>query len=338
VRSSAPAVPASFVAPRARAPLPRKHPGGIQSPVAVLSPLPLAHPASPKRRISSPLALWHLLSLDAPTVAVLWTWFLAASVHISLPLISTAAMAIAVWMLYAADRLLDARLLDARPLHTGDLLHRHRFHHRHRSLFLLGILAASVALALLIPRLHPHAIRLDLILGALLAGYFILVHATGSAHRLPNEIAVGLFFSAAVFIPTVARAPQLRFNLLPVAALFALLCSLNCLFIYHWEHPALHLATSTPHPVTRLAIRHIARIAALSLACDLLAAALSLHQLHPSPWTPPTACAISTAILLLLHRYRLHLSPLDLRAAADLALLTPLLLLNPLLPHPALSL
>ena len=63
---------------------------------------------------TNPLALWHLLSLDAPTVAALWTWFIASANHIRLPLSSALAMALAVWMLYAADRLMDARLMDAR--------------------------------------------------------------------------------------------------------------------------------------------------------------------------------------------------------------------------------
>ena len=67
------------------------------------------------KKASGPLVLWHLLSLDAPTVAALWTWFIARANHIRLPLASPVAMALAVWMLYAADRLLDARLLDTSP-------------------------------------------------------------------------------------------------------------------------------------------------------------------------------------------------------------------------------
>ena len=272
---------------------------------------------------ATPLALWHLLSLDAPTIAVLWTYFIAASVRIALPFTSLLAMALAVWMLYAADRLLDARHLLTHPLHTGDLEQRHRFHHRHRSAFLAGILLASVALAILIPRLSPPAIHLDLALGALLAGYFLLIHVTGSAHRLPKEIAVGLFFSAAVFIPTVARAPILRPNLAPAAALFALLCSLNCLFIYTWEHAAHKPSASTPHPVTRLALRHLPAITAASILVALLLALFDHHL----PWQLPSACSASGTALLLLHRYARHLSPIHRRAAADLALITPLLLL-----------
>ena len=293
------------------------------------------------RTRTSPLALWHLLSLDAPSVAALWTWFVAAASGLTLPPTSILAMGVAVWMLYAADRLLDARLLDTtQSLHQQDLPqaaeleHRHRFHHRHRSAFLLGILGASIALALLLPHLHPEAIRLYLVLGTLLAGYFILIHATGSAHRLPKEIAVGLFFSAAVFIPTVARAPNLQASLAPAAALFALLCTLNCLFIYAWEHAP--SPTSTTHPATRLALSHLQAITWLSVAANITLAFLThLRGLNPSPHYAtsilPVACAASSVLLLALHHHRRHLTPTTLRAAADLALLTPILLL-PFLP------
>jgi hypothetical protein len=322
----------------------------------------IAHPANP-------LALWHLLSLDAPTVAVLWTWFIASANHVRLPLASALAMAITVWMLYAADRLMDTRLmntrlmdarlmdtrlmdahlLDANPTHHEDLEARHYFHHHHRTAFLTGILLASIALAILLPSLDAEAIHLYLILGGLVAGYFILIHATSSAagqqkvahrppahrlpahrlpaHRLPKEIAVGLCFAAAIFIPTVARRPDLRLPLLPSALLFATLCSLNCLFIYAWEHdnPRTHRPA---HAITRIALRNLS-ILTILLTLSSLALALIDHQ---APWPIPCATAISAALLLLLHNQRHVISRTNLRAAADLALITPLLFL-PFLHH-----
>jgi hypothetical protein len=275
---------------------------------------------------TNPLALWHLLSLDAPTVAALWTWFIAAGNHIRLPLASIFAMMITVWMLYAADRLMDARLADAhiassRLSSNDDLEARHYFHHRHRSAFLTGILLASIALAALLPRLESDAIHLYLILGGLVFGYFILIHATHSAHRLPKEIAVGLCFAAATFIPTVARHPDLRLALLPSALLFAALCSLNCLFIYQWEHE--NSCTSRAHSITRLALRNLP---SLTILLTLASTALTLLARH-TPRTIPCAVAISAALLLLLHHRRRAISPTTLRAAADLALTAPLLLL-----------
>jgi hypothetical protein len=275
------------------------------------------------------LSLWHLLSLDAPTVAVLWTWFIAAATHIRLPLASTLSMAIAVWMLYAADRLMDARLIDTPSTRPDDLEARHFFHHRHRTFFLSGILLASIALAALLPRLESQAIHLYLILGGLLSGYFILIHATPAveasrrvAHRLPKEIAVGIFFAAATFIPTVARRPDLRLVLLPAALLFAALCSLNCLFIYAWEHATPH-PSRPAHSTTRFALHHLRGI---GTALSITALAFALFD-HASPWPICAATAIAAAALLLLHHRRHTFDATTLRAAADLALLTPLLLL-----------
>jgi hypothetical protein len=279
---------------------------------------------SPKAigRHTSPLAHWHLLSLDAPTIAALWTWFIASANHVHLPPASTMSMAIAVWMLYAADRLMDARLLNIDPTHHQNLEARHYFHHRHRNAFLSAIILASIALAALLPHLEAEAIRLYLVLGVLVIGYFIVIHATRSAHRLPKEIAVGLFFAAATFIPTVSRRPDLRLPLLSSALLFATLCSLNCLFIYAWEHVDFR-TNDPPHAITHLAVRNLP---SLTILLALSSAALTLLD-HRAPWPIPCAIALSATLLLVLHNRRLAIAPITLRAAADLALTTPFLLL-----------
>ncbi|WP_158794670.1 hypothetical protein [Granulicella sp. L60] len=285
-------------------------------------------PASPTTtRITKPthaLGLWHLLSLDAPTVATLWTWFVARTIHLTLPTAGLLGMFFAVWMLYAADRLLDARQLFSAPLSTEHLEARHLFHHRHRTIFLTGIVAASTILAFLLPRLRPAVIHLYLILGVFLAGYFILIHA--SDHRLPKEIAVGIFFAAATFIPTVGNRPNLRLALLPSAILFSAVCSLNCLFIYAWEHEDPHHISIYPptypqaHPITRIALRHLPLLSLIIVAAGLTSAIL-----HQPTYAIPLAAALSSALLLILHCLRHTLSPITLRASADLALLTPLL-------------
>jgi hypothetical protein len=274
------------------------------------------------------LALWHLLSLDAPSVATVWTIAVARAVNLHLPWTAPAAMFIAVWILYAADRLLDARLLDARLLDarafdssqtTNDIEERHRFHHRHRRAFLLGITLSACALAALLRTIDLHALRLYTLLATLLAVYLLLIHARpGSAHRLPKELAVGIFFPAAVFIPTVARFPQLRLDLLPVALLLAATCSLNCLFLYAWEHPE---PRTHAHWSTRWATHHL-------VSLTLTIAALSLLVILISPEHSTlilTSCILaSTLLLLLLHHLRHRLQPIHLRALADLVLLTPL--------------
>lgn len=267
----------------------------------------------PPIRAASPLALWHLLSLDAPTVAVLWTWFIARASRIRLPPVQLVAMALAVWSLYAADRLLDARALDkpcTRPL--AEFEARHLFHHRHAPAFLAGMTLAAVVLATLLPSLNPAAIRLYLAEGAVLCVWFLILHTTHFAQRLPKEIAVGLFFSAAVFIPTTVRQPAFRLALLPCALLFAALCGLNCLFISAWEHEGTRLAPE--------------RLPTLAVVIAITGAALAIFDPN-SPWPISFACALATILLLALDHHRHRLSRIHLRAAADLALLTPLLLL-----------
>jgi hypothetical protein len=286
-------------------------------------------------RGASLLAMWHLLSLDAPTVAALWTYFLARSVGLTLPWASPLAMFIAVWMIYAADRLLDARALDGATdgQSTRDLEERHRFHHRHRGRFLSILVLAAFSLMGLLPRISPDALLLYSLLATLLAAWLIVIHTRyqhgDRARRLPKELAVGVFFPAAVFVPTVARAPQLQLRLLPCALLFAGVCTLNCLFVYAWEHPqdqARQLDNTFKHGrahwTTLWAVNHIRQLALTLLALSALAA-LPASLVRP----PALACALSAALLLFLHAQRRRVLPVDLRAAADAVLLTPLLLL-----------
>lgn len=225
-------------------------------------------------------------------------------------------MAAAVWTLYAADRLLDARNAEEDALEA-----RHHFHHQHRKAFLTGIVLTSFLLAALLPRIPIAAIHLYLILGGLVFGYFVVIHATRSADRLPKEVAVGVCFAAAVFIPTVSRDPHLRVPLFPSALLFAALCSLNCLFIYAWEHPLLN--RPSPHTITRFAV---IRLPLIGTAICVISALMAITG-ERSLWAIYVSISLAAGALLLLHRRRSSHSTLTLRTAADLALLTPAVLL-----------
>jgi hypothetical protein len=310
----------------------------------------------------SPLALWHLLSLDAPTVATLWTLFIARCSHLTLPWTAPAAMFIAVWMIYATDRLLDARALDINNPHHPDLEARHRFHHHHRTGFLTALVLSALALTTLIHHLDPQSLHLYALLATLLAAWMLLIHISPAPNsdtrehpmhlqnprrprttrRLPKELAVGIFFPAAIFIPTLARttptpaalrtlgwlATWLRPTLLPSAILFACVCTLNCLYLYAWEHPTKRLQShNTAHSTTRWATAHLTQLAIGILALSTTAAAISL-PLHALPaGLPALACALSAAALFTLNTLRHRIPPIHLRATADLVLLTPLLLL-----------
>lgn len=277
-------------------------------------------PPAPVRGPLRLLHLWHLLSLDAPTVAALWTWFIARAAGVQLTWAAVAAMFLAVWMLYVADRLLDAG-----SGREAELEERHRFHRRHARAFLRGFGAAAVAVAILLSRLAPSALRLYALLAALLAAWLLLIHVRPqpSPRRLPKELAVGVFFAAAVFIPTVARSPGLRLELLPAAVLFAAVCALNCLFVYAWEHPG---SRSEAHASTRWGTQFRRPIAWATVGCGI-ATAVAASMMPPLRAVQPlaAAAAASAGLLLLLDRRRHSLGRTSLRALADAALLTPLL-------------
>lgn len=322
--------PSNHSRQKQNAPTPRNSPSTTATPPPSLSLVSRQQPTA--RAPHTPLALWHLLSLDAPSVAAVWTWAVASAAGLRLPWTAPAAMFAAVWMLYAADRLLDAR-----PLPGGqappELEERHRFHHRHRRAFLATITLSAFLLAALLRFADPPAMRLYALLAALLCAWFLLIHARplpgDGTHRLPKELAVGIFFPAAVFIPTVARLPQLRLDLLPAALLLAATCSLNCLFLYAWEHP-----DDRPHAhwSTRWATRHLVSLTSSVVLLSLLwliAAQFLIDRTSLRYGTLVlTACIfISSVLLLFLHIARRRLQPVHLRALADLVLLTPLIII-----------
>jgi hypothetical protein len=262
------------------------------------------------------LTCWHLLSLDAPTVAVTWTWFVARVTHVELPWTELAAMFIAVWLLYAADRLLDARGLGTDPFTPG-LEQRHLFHHQHRVGFRLGIGVACAALTVLLPDLAAAELLRYVLLGVLLAGWFVVIH-TGR-RPLPKEFIVGGFFAAAVFIPTIARDPGQRGALVLPAIALGVLCSLNCLFIFAWEHEG--KSATGAHPGTRLGGQVVLPAAVLTCLAGLLAAAMTREPARGLVG----ACAVSAGLLVGLHLMRRRVEKTALRAFCDAVLLTPLL-------------
>jgi hypothetical protein len=268
-------------------------------------------------RVSSgatPLALWHLLSLDAPTVATLWTWFVARCTRTALAPAVLVAMFLAVWLLYATDRLLDTRRA-ARPTRES-LEARHLFHQLHRRAYTRAVLLVSVTLVPLIIALPRLELFRYLGLAALLVLWFVLIHTLSKTRpqALPKELALGPFFAAAVFIPSWST---LSLPLLFAGIFFALLCTQNCLYIYSWEHQG---RSTAAHITTRLGVRFLTPV-------TIFGTALPIALMPASRELAPLFLAISlaAALLLLLDRAHLFFDRTHLRAAADLVLLTPLL-------------
>ncbi len=248
---------------------------------------------------------WHLLSLDAPCVAALWTVFIAWQFHVRLPVAATFALASAVWVLYVADRVHDAD--------QGELLQdRHRFHLQHTRLLLLGALGAGCLVLALLPEV-PASLRTAWLWLALpLTMYVGAVHVLQLC-RVPKEPLVAIFFAAAASLPVYALGGVTGFGLPLAASSFGLVCWLNCAATARWEG-----MLGSADPLTRWLGTHLN--AAAWLAALLMAPALFVR----GSATIAVATLAAAVCLMLLHRKRARVLPATLRALADAALLTPL--------------
>jgi hypothetical protein len=267
--------------------------------------------------------LWfNLLSLDAPLVAVVWQWFFARCYCVSLHWPGTVSLALSVWIIYVADRLLDSR--QARPPATA----RHAFAHRYRRVLSVAALSAFPVLLWASSHLAATVIINGLVMSTGVVVYFIAVHAIPSSLRRlwPKELAVGVIFALGTSLLVWSRV-QDQFELVGPALLFAGLCWLNCVAIDHWERRRVRSGTCTghavsqPHQWTSWVGRHLPQSAlAIALASLLLAPSASAR--------PVTVAAALSAAAFLWLEWRSAVLSLDaLRVMADVALLSPALLL-----------
>ncbi|MGA8111383.1 MAG: hypothetical protein WB974_18230 [Acidobacteriaceae bacterium] len=272
---------------------------------------------------------WHLLSLDAPTVAVLWAWTLAREVGASIAWSTLAVLGIGTWLIYVGDRLLDG--LPGAP--RIDLRERHRFHARHRRPLLAAAAVALVALLWLIARMPAAARREDACVFAVAMVYAAAVHLPFLRIRFPREVVVAVVFACACAVPAWSLAGYAHPDLTVLAALFAALCWLNCSAIHAWERASdgrhLRPAPSRWPLVSLLALAIAAassfflllawrnpgelRLAAVLFASAMLFFALDRDFRRSLKRRPPDAAP----------------SALTMRVLADAILLTPILLLIP---------
>jgi hypothetical protein len=266
--------------------------------------------------------LWHLLSLDAPTIAVLWAWTLARSVGAEPSWTTFAVLGAGTWLIYVADRLLDGRAGAQR----GALRERHLFHARHRRSLLIAAAIVLLPLVwLIVARMPVFPRREDACIFALALVYFAAVHLPFPRIRFPRELVVGIVFACACAVPAWSSAGYAHSDLAVLTALFATLCWTNCSAIHAWERPG------PPR-------RSLVSLRALLLA--LAAGAFALAAVHNPGELRIAAALLASAMLLFAldrdyrrsvkrHRPEGSLSPLALRILADATLLTPVFLLIP---------
>jgi hypothetical protein len=295
-------------------------------------PVPLANPSAAQNRLAgsrrtsrapfaapAPLRLWHLTSLDAPTVAVVWSLSFAWVAGVDLPKWVPVLLAIGTWVVYVGDRLLDARAA-FRSGNLGALRERHFFHWRHRRVLASFVCCAGVLAAGIVFSLMPPAIReRNSVLAFAALAYFSGVHVPRVRPKTlapfrSKELIVGVLFTAGCAFPVFARIHAAVYGavgLLILVVFFAALAWLNCSAIDRWESVECTGISS----------------AAFALATFGLLAALGFFLHQPRIAALIFAGSASAVLLGLLDLRHSCITPLTLRCAADLVLLTPILCL-----------
>ena len=308
-------------------------------------PLPLAS-SSAQARVADRIApqifeapralgLWHLASVDAPTVAVVWSLAFAWAARVRLPILAPLLLGLGTWCVYVADRLLDA-LAGLREPMKNSLRERHYFHWRHRRALLPLAIGAGAAAGILLCLTPPVTRAADAMLGAAALIYFFAIHAGRNARQMRRgrprlwpgkEFLVGVLFAAGCVMPAWLgdrTTATMRWAFGVSAGNFAALAWLNCRCIAQWE-----LAEERIPPTRFGTHESKAAIfpACVALACGGLVLAVIGARADWRTGALLGAGSASALLLALLDRRRSRMTALALRAAADLALLTPLPLL-----------
>jgi hypothetical protein len=262
--------------------------------------------------------LWpHVLSLDAPIVAVVWQHWWARAAGARLFWFDDAVLTLGVWMIYLADRLADTAAAEPPP-ETA----RHTFSARYRRVLVPLLAGVVFGLAILTPAElsgRQFAAGLGLLLVA--GGYFWLIHSGGPsrwARVVPKEGFVGAIFALGTTFFVCGQSGRPPWLILTGTMLFAMLCFFNCALITQWEtspqdrHEPTSLLNAFPWLDGRLGIGCV-WLAALA---GVLAAGDGSVVFVP--------VAIGALALAWADHQRAAISADALRVLADLALLAPL--------------
>ncbi len=269
--------------------------------------------------------LWPaLLSLDAPAIAVLWLLLFSRALGVGVPRTETAVLAMAVWLIYVADRILDS----FRESEREPLAPRHWFYREYRAAFVAPFCAILLLAAWLAwTRLDERTLRGGVALGAMVAAYFGVVHLSGSrAQRwFPKELAVALLFCAGTCLPIFTRLRQVRSAEIAAFVAFVLVAWMNTALIEYTEWITLREGGAEPPAALTVAIARWA--APLGIAVGVLAlgalAAPGFHGLRPVLLAEAGSALALAAIGASWKRVS---SPV-LRISADAVLCTPAVML-----------
>ncbi|MEM7735326.1 MAG: hypothetical protein AAF267_05995 [Deinococcota bacterium] len=259
-----------------------------------------------------------LLSLDAPLVAYAWQRLISVAFEIYVPWQLTVLLISSVWLIYVADRCLDARTLTPQTASTA----RHQFYVvQGRKMWLAwGVVFLSSLLLSMELSLSLRVTGLGV--AGLAVLYLGLIHISNWPLKLPKEILIASLFSLGVHFGVLFNTPLHMAEAVSVF-MFGILCFLNCSLIAFWEQDADskqgYLSIALARPASRAWLHVCGMVVIVGSGLTWL--------FFPAQWMVWLCLVVSSLLLgVLEHLHTLLPIPL-LRVLVDAALLTPLALL-----------
>lgn len=287
-----------------------------------------------------PWWLWpNLLSLDAPLVAIGWAWlFSRAWGVISVPWQLWVTLGLAVWMIYALDRLVDAK-------RGGDLDRRHHFHARFSRIFMAVIFVAGIfCLHSVMLVLQKPVFQYGLLIIGLSAGYFVIVWTQKRNGRpmIGKNIVAGLTFAYGASAGIHAYSPVLEISemfLSTEVLLFGGLCVINMTAIDFLSLEGEEDEDAAA--VLNLATLLVGGMAAYMYLSSLKRDTIFFHEsfYHEQTFYKPFAAGVlvGSACFFLLNQARRKMDQCRYRVLVDLAVLAPVIVfwvMNSIDPDP----
>lgn len=265
---------------------------------------------------SPPWWLWpHVLSLEAPLVAVLWQMGLAKAHGLHLMPMVHVGLGLVVWIIYVLDRLWDTF---RQPKAELDV--RHAFYRRHRvlSMALLMPLALAAAAWIALKEIPEGILWQAVSIAVFVALYFFIYVARIAPALMPRPHAAALLFA-------LGCTASIRFFSMPETWADPMLeCAvLTLLFLANLSA----LAAKEEEAVGKPAHWHAAHPTLLGGNVLVMVAVLYFIQkgtFDAVLLAPATAALVGLALMTILHRFRGKLSVEQHRVLADLAMILPL--------------
>jgi hypothetical protein len=276
-------------------------------------------------KISQPWWQWpNLLALDAPVVAVVWLHAFSKATGEAMQWPVATGLFLAVWCIYLADRLIDARCLND-PARASA---RHRFALQNwRCLLALlavsGLWAAWLASTMIDAELLRAASTLLVAVVLYFSGFVRKTRSRPSQILPAKEVVCGLVFAIGCALGVRAfRESPIEF--LPMALSFGGVCAFNCLLISAWEKSSdqINDPASASHWWTTID-RDLGWIGVV------LTATCTVGTFTTENSAIFLAISGSSALLTVLHLSRSWMNVTARRVLADAVLLTPLMIAIP---------